>query len=229
VEAKCLADASGKVSYDPLRNQLARVIENVLCFQGDERLPDRLFFTLLTPRLFKDHPTARLYGYKMRDYEDPAKLLCDIETCSIPKRRDAGYAYPDLVPRLDALTLNWVCYEDLLEPECGTNLDIVRAPEGVAGLTARIAAALKVQPPQFVEFLETTESGQVVIGRAVLQSDEVVRFEGLAPSFRENMQQHGIIVGPNKQRRFPTDGLKFLEGLKVEFSGTYLRATDVQG
>jgi hypothetical protein len=145
VEAKCLSDCSTTVRYDPLRNQLARVIENLLVFQHREgTFPARLIFTLLTPGLFKDNPTARLYGYKFNDYKnDVSKLRADIESCKIPTRIGPLYGFPkELKPRLDALTFHWATYEELLEPQFGAGLDIVSAPEKVVGLKERILAAL---------------------------------------------------------------------------------------
>jgi hypothetical protein len=138
VEAKCLSDCSTTVRYDPLRTQLARVIENLLCFQGEGKFLERIFFTLLTPRLFKQHPHARLYGYKMDDYKDPEKIIADINRCKLPWRAGFGPEHLDLRERLAALRLNWACYEDLMEPECGTDLNIVGAPELVHGLKETI-------------------------------------------------------------------------------------------
>lgn len=142
VEAKCLSDCSTAVSYDPLRNQLARVIENLLCFQTDGKFPERLFFTLLTPRFFRQNWNARLYGYKMREYEDREKILADINQCKIEWRQGYGPDHVDLRKRLAALRLNWVSYEELLEPEFGTSLDIVTAPERVQGLKDAVSGAL---------------------------------------------------------------------------------------
>lgn len=117
LEAKCLSDCSTTVTYDPLRNQLTRVIENLLCFQGGGNFPQRIFFALLTPRLFKDHPGARLYGYKMREYEDRGRLMEDIAGCCIAKRSQPDFVFPEnLGERLAALRINWVTYEDLLGP-----------------------------------------------------------------------------------------------------------------
>jgi len=112
IEAKCLSDCSATVSYDPLRNQVARVMENLLCFQHDGHFPERLFFTLLTPRLLQRNESARLYGYKMCEYRnDPAAILRDIDTCCIEKRSDPGFVYPDLSERLNVLRINWIAYE----------------------------------------------------------------------------------------------------------------------
>jgi hypothetical protein len=147
VEAKCLSDCGTRVQYDPLRNQLARVIENLLVFQGKRQFPERLFFTLLTPRVFKKNPTSRLYGYKIAEYKnEPKKLLADIDSCPIPCRNNAKYEYPDLSKRVDALTINWVTYEDLLEPDFGTSLDLVGAPDKIEGVKARIESEIKPAP-----------------------------------------------------------------------------------
>ena len=40
-------------------------------FPLDKRDPKKTLFLLLTPKLFKDNPSSRFYGYKMRDYTDP--------------------------------------------------------------------------------------------------------------------------------------------------------------
>jgi hypothetical protein len=140
VEAKCLSDCSTTVTYDPLRNQLTRVIENVLSFQANGQFPDRVFFSLLTPRLFKDHPGARLYGYKMREYEDHDRLLADIEACCIAKRCQPGFVFPDdLKQRLTALRVNWVTYEELLGP--AFDLTVVTERKGVKEWKARVSEA----------------------------------------------------------------------------------------
>ncbi|GAH87108.1 unnamed protein product, partial [marine sediment metagenome] len=62
VEAKLYSDCSTSVSYDPFRNQITRVIENLITFQSDHEYPDRTFFCLLTPRIFKQRPFSKLYG-----------------------------------------------------------------------------------------------------------------------------------------------------------------------
>ncbi|GAH66533.1 unnamed protein product, partial [marine sediment metagenome] len=79
IEAKVLSDISIGVTYDVVRNQIARNIDVML--ESDERLcdslkkrePNKSIFLLLTPKLFKDNPTSRLYGYKIREYQDKNK------------------------------------------------------------------------------------------------------------------------------------------------------------
>lgn len=139
VEAKCLSDCSSTVTYDPLRNQLARVIENLLCFQGKDGFPEKLYyFTLLTPRLFKENRDSRLYGYKMREYQNRARLLDDIERYRIDKRGGPRYRYPELADRARVLKLNWITYEEILETVFGPNLDIVYKPRECEALVEHL-------------------------------------------------------------------------------------------
>lgn len=149
VEAKVLSDASGSVTRDPLRNQLTRVIENLLCFQAVGKHPNRLHFALLTPRVFYDNPTARLYGYKMRDYCDHEAILKDIDRCELPRRCTSGYTFPELRSRLQALApLQWVTFEDVLVAAgFAKDLDVVRRPAELAGVQAAIAERLAARLP----------------------------------------------------------------------------------
>ena len=76
VEAKALSDVSYDVSFDPVRNQIARNLDVMLepsSVQPEplsQRDPDRSFFLLVTPQLFIDNPTSRLYGWLMNDYRN---------------------------------------------------------------------------------------------------------------------------------------------------------------
>lgn len=73
-EAKVLSDASCSITFDPCRNQLARNIDcmletnNTLPEPLRSRQPDRTLFVLLTPVLFRNQPTTRLYGWLMNEY-----------------------------------------------------------------------------------------------------------------------------------------------------------------
>ena len=78
------------------------------------------------PRLFLQHRNARLYGYKMSENRNKDFLVADIESCGIPYRNENGYSYLEIRKRVGALRINWVSYEDLLETQFGTDLDIVR-------------------------------------------------------------------------------------------------------
>jgi len=76
IEAKVLSDISIGITYDVVRNQIARNIDVILesnerlCDPLNKREPDKSLFLLVTPKLFKDNPTSRLYGYKIREYKD---------------------------------------------------------------------------------------------------------------------------------------------------------------
>jgi hypothetical protein len=84
-EAKVLSDCSATVTYDVLRNQLARNIDVMLERQGhlpaplSDRDPDLSYFVLLTPELFRRRPRSRLYGWLLNEYrERPAAIAEDL-------------------------------------------------------------------------------------------------------------------------------------------------------
>jgi hypothetical protein len=107
VEAKALSDTSYHVTFDALRNQIARNVDVLLdatpnVLGGLEaRKPDRTVFTLLTPRLFKEKPHARLYGWLMNEYTtNPVAIHRDL-----PHRSHVDWAG---VSR----RLGWITFED---------------------------------------------------------------------------------------------------------------------
>ena len=105
-EAKWMSDISCSVTHDPHRNQLARVVENALCFQADGAYPQRVFVTLVTPKVFKDaDPKSRLYQYKFAEYYDDLSAL----------ERELGPCTLDWKKRAEALVLRWVTFEQLFE------------------------------------------------------------------------------------------------------------------
>lgn len=130
VEAKLLSDCSLNTTNDPARNQITRVIENLLCFQSEDGLPDNLYFTILIPRYFKQDENlfrSRLYGYKFHEYlRNSQKLVDDIELCELPKRVQKNWKYPEtLRERTANLKLYLAAYEDILayDPELqGVNI-----------------------------------------------------------------------------------------------------------
>ena len=75
-----------------------------------------------------------------------------------------------------------------------------------------------------VKFLKTVQDGQVECGRVIFD-DREVKFKGLEDHFIKSLK-HGIL-GRYGKRYNPSDGIEFLENLKYEFTGSYLRATDV--
>ena len=79
-EAKVLSDISIFITYDLLRNQIARNIDVMINEELENNYnnhsllkninPKKTLFILLTPKTFKDNPSSRFYGYKMMDYTD---------------------------------------------------------------------------------------------------------------------------------------------------------------
>ena len=145
VEAKCLSDCSYSVSNDPLRNQLARVIENLLCFQNAGVFPDHVYFTLLTPRLFRDTAVgrrSRLFAYKFAEYKaDPQVLVEDLTHADpkLPHRKDStAFRFPNHAERIKALHMNWITFEDILEPAWDMRLDVAGNAEAVIDLRERV-------------------------------------------------------------------------------------------
>jgi hypothetical protein len=77
-----------------------------------------------------------------------------------------------------------------------------------------------------VEFYLTTYKGQEKIGE-VIYDGEKVHFEGLPSKMVKNLIEKGVWMTPKKGPFFPKDGRIFLEALRYEYSGSYLRASRV--
>ncbi|NMX21808.1 hypothetical protein C5S30_05135 [ANME-1 cluster archaeon GoMg4] len=97
IEAKVLSDISYEITYDTMRNQIARNIDVMLeenknlCHSLNKRDLQKTLFLLITPKLFKENPTSRLYGYKFDKYKTnpwsladdlPHKKRCDWQNIS---------------------------------------------------------------------------------------------------------------------------------------------------
>jgi hypothetical protein len=118
-EMKWYADIALDVTHDIYRNQLARVIENALCFQRFERrYTEKVYVTLVTPGRFKS-PCVRsqLYQYKFEEYETKplTYLLNDLKACNLDERHQPDWSYPDLISRIESLSLQWASYDELFE------------------------------------------------------------------------------------------------------------------
>ena len=115
-EMKWRSDISLSVTYDPDRNQLARVIENALCFQMERRYSGEVYVALVTPAIFKEPDGSyRAYQGLFREYErNRARLRQDLDDCRLEKRNRPGWTYPpDMAERVDRLKLRWPTYEEL--------------------------------------------------------------------------------------------------------------------
>ena len=110
MQAKVLSDISYHTTYDIIRNQIARNVDVMLesdeslCDPLDKRDPDKTLFLLITPKIFKDNPASRLYGFKMKVYKThPTSLERDL-----PHR--TGCDWKNLSRRL-----GWLTWEDFKE------------------------------------------------------------------------------------------------------------------
>ena len=115
-EMKWDSDISLSVTYDPNRNQLARVIENAICFQDNGRYSDEVHVALVTPAMFKRPDGGfRAYQGTFRGYEsDRARLQHDLDACQLAKQDRANWEYPaNIGDRIYGLNLKWGTYEEL--------------------------------------------------------------------------------------------------------------------
>ncbi len=112
-EMKWDSDAQGSVTHDPNRNQLARVIENALCFQKLGHYAEDVFVTVVTPHGFKSVRT--LLRNKFEEYGDRDRLLGDLQACALEKNA-ATQVYPEnMAERVrEHLQVRWVSHDDLV-------------------------------------------------------------------------------------------------------------------
>ena len=110
IEAKVLSDISYSISFDNLRNQIARNIDVMLDKTShqykalEKRNPVRSLFALLSPKQFKNSPHSRLYGWLMTEYiTKPDALARDL--CHL-SRND----WPNISRRI-----GWITFEDVNE------------------------------------------------------------------------------------------------------------------
>lgn len=110
IEAKVLSDISCQITYDVMRNQIARNIDVMLeknpslCPPLKNRDPEKTLFLLLTPRLFKEIPASRFYGFKLNDYKSHPETI----GLDLPHRKD--YDWKKISQRL-----GWLTWEDCRE------------------------------------------------------------------------------------------------------------------
>jgi hypothetical protein len=106
-ESKVSSDISYEVTFDLLRNQLARSIDvmlepNVTSPEPLRRRdPHRTVFLLQTPEMFRNNPESRLYGWLMHSYRNrPATLARHL-----PHRTGVDW-------HSVAKQLGWITWED---------------------------------------------------------------------------------------------------------------------
>ena len=99
-----------------MRNQIARNIDVMLeknenlCDPLNKRDPEKTLFLLITPKLFKENPSNRLYGYKFNEYKTRPESLSD----DLPHRKN--YDWQSISRRLGWLT--WEDFKDVNKNCC---------------------------------------------------------------------------------------------------------------
>ncbi len=99
-EIKFTSDISYDTTFNPERNQLARLVDVGL--EVNEHNGKEVLVILSSPRRFFDSK-SRLYYYKIKDYTDPAKITKDIEWRNDSTIRD------------NVLAVTWIALEDLID------------------------------------------------------------------------------------------------------------------
>ena len=98
-EIKFTSDISHSTTFNPCRNQLARLIDVGL--DVNEHNGKEVLIILSTPRKFYEKK-SRLYYYKVKEYTDPEMIKEDIEWRTVSQIRD------------NVLAIRWIALEDLI-------------------------------------------------------------------------------------------------------------------
>jgi len=117
-EMKWYSDISIGVTRDIHRNQLARVIENALCFQKSGKYAEKVYVTLVTPSLFCNTLLkSRLYQYKFEEYNtNRTCLIKDLNASVLEEKSQPDWFFPsDLTQRAVNLSLRWATYDELFK------------------------------------------------------------------------------------------------------------------
>jgi hypothetical protein len=98
-EVKFTSDISYSTTFNPCRNQLARLIDVGL--ETNKHNGKKVLVILSTPRELYER-RSRLYYYKLREYADPAMIHEDIPWRNVTQIMD------------NVLALRWIALEDLI-------------------------------------------------------------------------------------------------------------------
>lgn len=153
VESKLNSDISYRTKTSPLRNQMIRVIENLLTFQTSSldltpRYPPRLHFVMMTPKMFKDNPTSRLYGFLLEKYSSSGNTETILEAINKSTkstiRDEENWRYPskeEMLERASRLRIHWVTTEKVIN--CIPNIEYKEALISIVNMTPGVKSLLK--------------------------------------------------------------------------------------
>ena len=99
-EIKFISDISCDTTFNPCRNQLARLVDVGL--EVNEQNAKEVLVILATPRKLYESK-SRFYYYKIAEYTHPEKIKEDIEWRSLSTIRD------------NVLAVRWIALEDLID------------------------------------------------------------------------------------------------------------------
>lgn len=116
VESKWYDDIQTN-TVDDGSNQLLKIIEHALLLHDNKgNFLKSVYVTLVTPKYFMEGLgkfSYRKYPKKYKEYKnEPEKLKKDLALCTFPFLK---HDIETLINRADALKLNWVTFEELLE------------------------------------------------------------------------------------------------------------------
>jgi hypothetical protein len=116
-ESKWFADIHPNKKF-PEIYQLSQIIEHALLLHSTNgKSLDKIYFTLVTPRYFKDRQgrfSNRLYHQKFFDYKNnPEILIEDLRLCPLQFLKK-DHNVEAMVDRIGRLVMRWVTFEDLL-------------------------------------------------------------------------------------------------------------------
>jgi len=77
---------------------------------------------------------------------------------------------------------------------------------------------------EYVEIYNINDGKQKLLGK-FFYDGKVITWSSRLNNFAKNVKKNGIFY--KGKFYFPKDGLKFLKYLKYDFSGSYIRASDI--
>lgn len=117
LETKFLSDIDTKTTNYVIRNQMERIIDNLLHFNdGTNNIDFEPTFTLLTPRIFKETIGSRLYYYKFHEYDNAKNHNVNpIDMFVLKDAKKRKVFDSDIYQKnFKSLKMRWVTFEEIL-------------------------------------------------------------------------------------------------------------------